>query len=225
MKKIALTIIVLLAASGMAFATPYTFTETFLGDPLDTDYYAMAEVDNTANGQGHRARFQFDLTGTGGNGVLIDENGVVAGSKVTPTLDETGYNTVDYAAPYAAFLEFYIIDNDGGGFNREQLVVDVKLEAGGKERVLNTKLQLNQNNSVAKFEIDLGFEGLLDELIDGQLMTFAIAPKFGDRDNDFLLGSVSLTAFATDPVPEPGTIALLGFGMFGLFALRKRIQK
>lgn len=74
----------------------------------------------------------------------------------------------------------------------------------------------------ASFMGQTGFTGL-----DANDFTFSAGELTIDlRDTSFLAGSQFSVAFAPTPsaVPEPGTIALLGLGLIGIVAARKRKQ-
>ena len=75
---------------------------------------------------------------------------------------------------------------------------------------------LNFSSPRTTITFDLGHEGLLDYLADGQLGTIVMALNTPWWNiNDFGIEQATLYAEA-DPVPEPATMLFLGSGLIGL---------
>lgn len=221
---IAATIFLCLAMAGTAPAVPITLKEVFLGGKNDVEAFSMAERSIAQNipGTGNKAQFNFDLTGSGGTGQLLRGNTPI-GPAVMPTNDETAYDPFAYATPYLARVDFFISDWLFEFQDTAQEKVRINIERGSI--VTNKTYTLeNDPDGSKRVRVDLAAEGMLDLLSDGQLLAMAIAPAFQDVYNTFTLDRVVLYAEAA-PVPEPTTIVLLGTGLVGIAAARRRRAK
>lgn len=82
--------------------------------------------------------------------------------------------------------------------------------------VLNLNV-LNWLDASQPHEIELGALGLLSVWVDGDY-TYHITRVWGD----FYFGGSTLTITAAEAVPEPATLAMLGLGLLGFGAARRR---
>ena len=209
---------------------PQIFNEVFLGGSSDSDYMNMAErglLGDLAYDAGNKAKFWFDLGNIGGEGRLLNTSGT--GDRrvqiIDPTTDETTFDPLLFETPFAAYVDFYFSDflYDTPSGSPEKVRID--LEAHKELVSLDFTLE-NDPDGQRMIRIDLGNFGLLDELMDGQLLATVIAPDFGFVDNTFILDRVELTAEAMPqpmtPVPIPSAALLLGAGLVGLVGIRSR---
>ncbi|MFZ7126489.1 MAG: hypothetical protein ACOWWM_10100 [Desulfobacterales bacterium] len=233
MKSRILTLIVVVTAAVLGFSpegrsatvASTVFEESFLGSVGDADYFSMAETSLLEFGTGNSARFSFDLTGIGGEARLIntDSTGMdrIVETRNVPSVDAVGYDPSLYRPFSSAVLSVYVSDTDGGNQNLERLRIDFLFGNGTRQTILSDIFQVNDANNLFVSNIDLAAGGWLDELSDGTLVAFALAPPYGSVDNDFILDKVSLTA-QTTAVPIPGSVVLLGSGLLGIVLSRRR---
>lgn len=210
---------------------PMTFNEVFLGDAADIRYMNMVEKDligDTAFDVGNRAKFWFDLTGTGGEGRLLNTSGV--GDRrvrtIDPSTDAVGYDPLLFDTPNLAYVDFYFSDffQDTPDGAAEK----VRINLGSQASLVSLDFTLeDQPDGQFMLRLDLANFGLLDELMDGQLLATVIAPPFGAVHNTFILDRVELTAQAMPltAVPIPSAVLLLGSGLIGLVSIRTRLRK
>lgn len=227
-QTVLLALIVMAATLGItagADAAPVIFEERFLGAVGDADTFSMAETALAQFGTGNRARFSFDLTGVGGDARLINTQLTgtdrIVEERARPSLDAIGYDPALHRPFTSALLNIYVSDSDGGNQNLERLRIDFMFGTGGTERITSEIFQVNESNSLFVTKVDLGAVGWLDELSDGMLIAFTLAPPFGSVNNDFILEQVTLSA-QTTAIPIPGSLVLLGSGLVGIILTRRR---
>lgn len=125
----------------------------------------------------------------------------------------------DTISSYVLSLSLYD-DNLGTRINRWLTLSD----GGEIAAILTTGGIYSYNFDLASDDFTGNFLGTLDLFADGRL-SVTVASLWGD----FYLASSELTAYGdngTAPVPEPGTIVLLGVGLLGLgFFGKRRMNK
>lgn len=187
-----------LSWSSLAMAVPVTYYEVF--------------DKNLRVSEGQRAVFNFDLGDWGGRSLVRDSSGVVS-PIYFPTVDETAFDGTD--SIISALLSFEIGGMDGGNFApRERIKIKVTGEGGTGETLFNETVYLG----LSTFDFNLT-GSQLDWLSDGKLRAVTLAVNRNNFDNDFKIRRASLTVVATD-IPEPGSFALFGLGLFGLACYR-----
>ena len=206
MKKLTIAISVLafiIASAGSSSAIP--FLEVF-----DQDIKLF---------EGDRAIYNFDLTGVGGQVFHRASSGTIT-SFGTPTVDEAALDLSLYEVD-SAQLSFNIGGLDQGQFvPDERIKIRVTGESIGGDTLFNDIVSIG----VDTFDFDIA----ADWLMDGMLRTVAIAVSRPDAipygQNDFKIRSAQLSVDATARIvqPEPATIILVGSGIVGFAAYRRR---
>jgi len=214
-------IVAVVMVAGVASATP--FYEEFLGSKTDGCSWGYCTSPYGVNlYEGWEVTFNFDLTARNNQFIVKDEDGNVQQTG-TPTVDETGYDPTLYFPPHLAYLTLTAYSVD---LVREKARVKTSVMDGDKVLWEGWFWLSFINGPRATIRFDLGDEGLLDYLADGQLGTIVMAldtPWW--NINDFGIEQATLYAEA-DPVPEPATLLLLGSGLIGLAGIgRKRLKR
>ena len=213
---VAAVIVAVVMVAGVASAIP--FYEEFLGTKTDGCSWGYCTSPYGVNlYEGWEVTFNFDLTALDNQFIVKDEDGNVQQTG-TPTVDETGYDPTLYFPPHLAYLTLtaYSVDLVG-----EKARVKTSVMDGGKV-LWEGWFSLNFFSPRATITFDLGHEGLLDYLADGQLGTIVMAldtPWY--HFNDFGIEQATLYAEA-DPVPEPASLLLLGSGLIGLAGIGRK---
>ncbi len=211
MRRLLMAVAVIVAVvmvAGVASAIP--FYEEFLGSKTDGGVTLY---------EGWEVTFNFDLTAPDNQFKVKNRWGNVIQTG-TPTVDETGYDPTLYFPPHLAYLTLtaYSVDLVG-----EKARVKTSVMDGGKV-LWEGWFSLNFFSPRATITFDLGHEGLLDYLADGQLGTIVMALNTPWNINDFGIEQATLYAEA-DPVPEPATMLFLGSGLIGLAGIGRKTFK
>lgn len=205
----------------IAIAIPVEFSETFLDGKTDDNYFDVWE--------GWWARFTFKLDVNGGRAKLFDAGGTQQSSQL-PTEDETGYDEALYDPVSEAYLNFTFSSED---WTPEEVKIKTKFLGEDDVLIMEKTYWLGAGwpffwRQYTDLSIDLGEEGLLDDLggSGSRLRSVVMAPDWGFWliNNDFRIDQGNLTAYA-EPIPEPGTLLLLGTGLIGLAGYRFRRRK
>ena len=222
MRRLLMAVAVIVAVvmvAGVASAIP--FYEEFLGSKTDGCSGGQCTLPYGVNlYEGWEVTFNFDLTAPDNQFKVKNRWGNVIQTG-TPTVDETGYDPTLYFPPHLAYLTLtaYSVDLVG-----EKARVKTSVMDGGKV-LWEGWFWLNFFSPRATITFDLGHEGLLDYLADGQLGTIVMAlntPRW--NINDFGIEQATLYAEA-DPVPEPATMLFLGSGLIGLAGIGRKTFK
>jgi hypothetical protein len=222
---------VLSSASIAAIAAPVTPTyttfsnlagATYGGSGIPTDPSAIATVGTLTLGMAATQRFVGPNLGNNGAGTYFADPGT-AGTPPRATwnfdfyINDSASNLNANGLTYKLFYDF----DAGVGTDQSQLgVFDLSFFANG-----NT-YQDSQNLSFAylsasSFFITPPAMASFDPLAEGEY-SFALVAY---RDGAEVARSAILVDVGTVNVPEPGSIALLGFGLAGLGFVRRRMQK
>jgi hypothetical protein len=193
-----------------------------------------------------------NFLGGQGDGVYqnIDMWGFLGPKSVTFNFDITddGYNSATQSI-VAAGLSFDLWSEDwadetvtitSGILDGDQLIAEQWYKLGGEtytyttkkwdrsEKVWVTKTHTGTRNSADTdtLNIDLDLSGLLDYTQDGMFSATVAAYYEGDcdPDNDFRIEGANFNAEAA-PVPEPGTMLLMGIGLAGLVGYNRKRKK
>lgn len=208
--------ILCLGLPGNVSASPYIFTEVFLGASDDDDFFALSESGQT-EGSGSKAEFFFNIMNFGGEAWLYNNESLLEG-RFFPSMDEAGFDPVLFPSLYSAHLQFYISDTEADRLNQETVSIDMLVKSGSEEWLFNQTSYLNAENPSI---IDFDLSGLL---VDGRAFSISLAPSSGNSNTEFNVDRVMFIAEA-DPTPEPATLLLLGCGFIGLGIAGKRFRK
>lgn len=222
--------------SGIAHAVPITYSETFLGDKKDNSFMDIQ--------QGWVASFGFNITGPGDTAQLKNSNQQIVNSW-SPSADSSGFGGAGNYSILDAHLNFTFSSSDS---DRERVTIRAGLFDGnrvlsqqtftlGSVPIRDSYLFRSSSGSdwdrqkitreYADFSLDLLELGLGASLADGKFMTLVLATDL-DCDNDFRIDRANLELTAESagaPVPEPGTVLLLGSGLLGLAFSRRLFRR
>ena len=238
MKKCVLLFLVLFLCVGVSSTVwSIPFSETFLGSEVDLNFMDVATTDflpNVGPTFGDRAEFAFDLLNPGGNATLFRQ-GVVVPNNLFGFPFPQG-PTDDFADPN--LLNGAIVNDASFTFNLSTLnppdsLVNVGIDILGVDNTIFSQVLSLPVSGLGSLgvSIDLAVAGVLDQLQDGNITAFAIAPVGGPSGvaNTFSIENVTLAGNTVDapaPIPEPATMFLIGLGLVGLAGFgRKKLKK
>jgi hypothetical protein len=205
MRKLVITILVCTFVFGMEGpAKAALYTETFLGSATDGTRVSGDSI--------HSYTFVFDLTANGTNANYYLNNW---GIKVAPTTDASGFNPSKYSLT-GATLSYTFSDYD----NPKDSAVLKTGSTDGSLSIANytnsNRLDLKNGHTSQSF-IYTFTNADLQYLKDGKLSITFSTP------DSIRLDTLSLGVTA-NPVPVPAATWLLGTGLVGMFAIRRRTR-
>lgn len=181
----------------------------FLFSDAMATYIADISYDYIANGGGNYT-FNFNVrnTSTGGDTGRLDFFNIYFDADA----DISRYSGINWIADNGWYSEAGDPDLSFGGLPGYALADDSVLVGGGGG--------IGQGGSLAGFSVNFGYSGALSPT--AQLFNFNA--QFGTDATGNILGSYDGTTRYEDTgvIPEPSTFLLIGAGLVGIYAARKR---
>lgn len=168
---------------------------------------------NYGNGAG-----QFD---PGGNDILSDGYVTVSDKSSSRFNDSFNFSTLDYSSINHFDLTLTFSNTNGAFLNSELWFTR---PGGTPDQYTSFRLNSAGNTAISQtFTVDSSLVPEFNQMIAAKNFFFWFAEETWFDDN-FKLNSASLSidGQAAAPVPEPGTMILLGLGMAGLAVYGKR---